>query len=426
MRISLVVATDLDGVIGLDQGLPWHLPADLKRFRKLTLGKPVVLGRRTFEAIGKPLPGRTNIVLTSRPEPGLPTGVLVARTPAEALVLAGNVEEVMVGGGAVVYEHFLPRADRIHLTRVRARLHGDTRFPAFDPAAWVEVAREEHEPDERNRYAWSFLTLERRPVPFALPAAVLVREVPASYARCLRRDPVAIDVAAARAQHAGYVSALREAGAEVVVLPADEGFPDASFVEDCAVVAGGRALLTRPGAPSRQGEVGPVADALARWYGVQRMEAPATLDGGDVLRVGRRLFVGLSGRTNLAGLECLERLAALDGLETVRVVVRAGLHLKSACGLAAPGLVLLAPGVLDPAPFEAAGLECLAVPEPVGSNCLPLGDRILVSADCPGTLALLVARGLRACPVRVTEFHKGDGALTCLSIRVPSPGTWCT
>ncbi len=266
-------------------------------------------------------------------------------------------------------------------------------------------------------------------LPFASPLRVLVREVSISYVECVRHDARArIDVAAARRQHADYVAALRALGLAVEVLPADDACPDACFVEDTAVVTGRHALATRPGAPSRRPEVAAVAAALGRDRTVLTATAPATLDGGDVLRVGDHLFVGLSSRTNRAGVDDLTRLAARDGLRVTAVEVRAGLHLKSACSLAAPDLLLYDAGVFgdaELAPFRADGLRCLAAPEPLGANVLALGDAVLVSASAPHTAALLAAwRDVRV--VDVGEFHKGDGALTCLSLRIPRDGCWST
>ena len=160
MKISLVVATDLDGVIGQDNRLPWRLPADLRHFRRLTLGKPVILGRRTFESIGKALAGRTNIVLSRAADFTAP-GCLVARSAEEALRLAASSDEVMVIGGASIYREFLPRADRIFWTLVEDRFPGDTRFPPFDPEAWREVERVDHEADDLNPHRYSFRTLVR-------------------------------------------------------------------------------------------------------------------------------------------------------------------------------------------------------------------------------------------------------------------------
>lgn len=266
-------------------------------------------------------------------------------------------------------------------------------------------------------------------LPFAAPARALVRAVPDSYARCLRRDPVAVDPARARAQVELYACALEQAGVAVTRLPADEACPDCCFVEDTALVlAWDAALITRPGAPSRRGERGPVERALRTELGrVEVMDADdATLDGGDVLRVGDTLWVGLSERTNPAGVAALTRAAAAAGLQVRALPVRAGLHLKSAVTLVAPGRLIAEAGALDLDPLRAAGLSCLEVDEPAGANVLALGGLVLVSSRAPATQARLAREpGVTVRALDVSELHKGDGALTCLSLRVPPAGAWC-
>jgi len=159
-RLVLVVAATDAGVIGRDGTLPWRLPADLARFKAMTLGKPILMGRRTYDSIGRPLPGRTNIVLTRSPE-WRADGVEVVHSPAEAIARAGDAPELMVIGGAELYRLALPLAQRIELTQVHADVPGDTFLPPLDPQAWREVAREDRAPDERNALAMSFVTLER-------------------------------------------------------------------------------------------------------------------------------------------------------------------------------------------------------------------------------------------------------------------------
>lgn len=159
--VTLVVAMADGGVIGRDNRMPWHLPADLAHFKRVTMGKPIVMGRKTFASIGRPLPGRTNVVVTRDRAFGA-EGVTVAHSLDEALDACGDVPEAMVIGGGEVYAAALPRARRIHLTEVHAAIDGDTRFPAVDPAAWREVARERRDADDRNPHAMSFVTLERR------------------------------------------------------------------------------------------------------------------------------------------------------------------------------------------------------------------------------------------------------------------------
>ena len=158
-RISFVLAFDRNKVIGKGGGLPWRLPDDMKRVRALTVGKPLIMGRRTYESIGRPLPDRTSIVLT-HDEAFHPEGVLVARSPADALRLAGDVPEVIIFGGAEVFREFLPMADRIYLTQIDADVGGDTAF-AFDESEWRVVESVAHPADPRHPYSFSFRTLER-------------------------------------------------------------------------------------------------------------------------------------------------------------------------------------------------------------------------------------------------------------------------
>lgn len=159
MILSLIVAVANNGVIGQRNGLPWRLPEDLKRFKALTMGKPIIMGRKTFESIGKPLPGRTNIVITHQAL-SLP-GCTVAPSLPAAIAVAGAVEEVMVIGGAEIYRQALPLAERVYLTEVHAEVVGDALFPALD-TQWRELAREDYPADERHAFAYSFVILTRR------------------------------------------------------------------------------------------------------------------------------------------------------------------------------------------------------------------------------------------------------------------------
>lgn len=157
-KLSLVVARADNGVIGRDNALPWRLSADLKHFKALTLGKPVIMGRRTFESIGRPLPGRHNIVLTRGDWTA--AGIVVVPSLDAALAAAGPADEAMIIGGAAVYAAALPLAARVQLTEVHAAPAGDIRLPPFDPAAWAETAREDHAADG-DAPAYSFVTLTR-------------------------------------------------------------------------------------------------------------------------------------------------------------------------------------------------------------------------------------------------------------------------
>jgi dimethylargininase len=251
-------------------------------------------------------------------------------------------------------------------------------------------------------------------------SVAIVRGVAASLAGGLSAVPPdpPVDVARARRQHAGYVAALRAAGLDVVELPADEAFPDCCFVEDTAVVAGGVALLTRPGAPARQGEPAGVRDALARYVTIETMAAPATLDGGDCCLLGRTLYVGRTARTNAAGAARAAEVFARVGVAVVEVPVSAALHLKSVCSPIAADTVLVAEGALDPGFF--AGARVLTVPagEAPAANAVVAGDRLLIAAGFPRARALLEQAGFACVEVDTSELRKLDGALTCLSILV--------
>ncbi|TDG16049.1 dihydrofolate reductase [Seongchinamella unica] len=166
MQLAVIVAAAENGVIGRNNALPWHLPEDLKYFKRVTLGKPVVMGRKTFESIGRPLPGRTNIVIT-RKESWSAAGVKVVHSLDEALALAEEIAvidgatELMVIGGAEIYRAALPRADRLYFTEVHAEVEGDALLPDIDWSTWTEVSRERFAASEANPYPYSFAVYER-------------------------------------------------------------------------------------------------------------------------------------------------------------------------------------------------------------------------------------------------------------------------
>lgn len=160
MRITLVAAVARNGVIGREGQLAWHLPDDLAHFKALTVGKPIVMGRKTFESIGKPLPRRVNLVMT-RTLDAL-EGCRIVRSVDEAIAAAGDAPELCVIGGEAVYAAFLPRAHVLELTHVDADIEGDARFPDFDPAAFARATAELHPADERHAYAFEMVRYERR------------------------------------------------------------------------------------------------------------------------------------------------------------------------------------------------------------------------------------------------------------------------
>jgi dihydrofolate reductase len=161
MRISIVVAVAANGAIGKDNALLWRLPDDLKHFKAITMGKPIVMGRKTYDSIGRPLPGRTNIVISRQADLEIP-GCIVVASLDDAMKAAGDVPEVAVVGGADIYRQALPLTNTVYLTEVHATLAGDVFFPKLTDSQWREAHREEHAADERHAYPFSFVTLERQ------------------------------------------------------------------------------------------------------------------------------------------------------------------------------------------------------------------------------------------------------------------------
>ena len=159
--ISLIAAMASNRVIGINNTLPWHLPADFKHFKSITMGKPILMGRKTYESIGRPLPGRTNIIITHN-RSYTAEGCQVVNSIDDALALAHNAAEVMVIGGASFYQQTLPLAQRIYLTIIHHPFNGDAYFMKLDDAVWHQTERLDCEPDEKNRYPYSFVTLEKQ------------------------------------------------------------------------------------------------------------------------------------------------------------------------------------------------------------------------------------------------------------------------
>lgn len=233
------------------------------------------------------------------------------------------------------------------------------------------------------------------------------------------REP--IDAAAAAAQHRGYCEALRACGARVVTLAAAAELPDSVFVEDTAVVLDEVAVLTRPGVESRRGEVGLIEPEVARLRPVVRVGPPATLEGGDVLRLGRTLYVGLSPRTNAEGADALRRLAAPHGYEVVTVEPRGCLHLKTGCSALDEEAVLFNPDWVDASVFRGREAVPVDASEPWAANVLRVNASVCVGAAFPRTAGMLAARGYDVRAVQVSEFAKAEGGLTCMSLLFRQP-----
>ena len=252
----------------------------------------------------------------------------------------------------------------------------------------------------------------------------LVREPAASVARGLRAsergDP---DVHAVRAQHAAYVAALRAAGLEVTVLPALEAFPDSMFVEDPALVFGEGAVLLRPGAASRAGEVAALAPVLrGRFDTVLELPPPGFADGGDVLTTARGVMIGLSSRTDRAGAEalvaCLARLGDAPGRRAAVFPTPEGvLHFKSACSLLDEESVLVTPAFARAGTFAGLREVVVAEGEEAAANALRVNDVLLVSAGYPRTAERLDRLGYRVVALPTSEVEKVDAGLSCMSLR---------
>ena len=248
------------------------------------------------------------------------------------------------------------------------------------------------------------------------------RPVTAAIARCelTHLERITIDVDVARAQHRSYERALEEAGCLVQRIDATQGWPDAVFIEDTAVVLDELAVIARPGAVSRRGETGAVERALAAHRTVKRVEPPGTLDGGDVLCVGRHIFVGCSSRTNASAIEQLGSLGRGFGYEVRPVAVRGCLHLKSAVTAVADDTLLVNRDWIPDARLDGFDLIDVDSNEPFAANVLRIGDRLLHAAAFPRTRERLERRSYHVTAVDLSELAKAEGAVTCCSLLVSS------
>jgi dimethylargininase len=255
-----------------------------------------------------------------------------------------------------------------------------------------------------------------------MPIIALTRDVSPAIARCelSHLERTAIDAAVARVQHDGYARCLASAGCVVQRVDASPDLPDSVFIEDIAVVFDELAIITRPGAESRRAETPPVAEAVGRYRPVRRIEPPATLDGGDVLRVGRTVFIGCSGRTNAAGIGQLRCTLRPLGYDVREIEVRGCLHLKSAMTAPADDLLLINRMWLPAVDLDGFDLIDVHPDEPFAANVLPLPDRVIHAAAFPRTRERLEARGIRVESVELSELAKAEGAVTCCSILIPT------
>jgi dimethylargininase len=246
------------------------------------------------------------------------------------------------------------------------------------------------------------------------PTYAIVRPPGRSYPDALTRvyPPPSVDPVLAREQHDAYVTALRDCGLNIIVLPPDDEHPDAVFVQDPVIVIGRQAIVARSAMPSRQGEANALSGVLGLHMPIVELAPPAILDGGDVLIVDERIYVGLSARTNHAACE---QLAKLTGRLTEGIPVSNDLlHLLSGCTYLGRNCLLTVKSLAAAFP----GFEHLVVPEQeaYGANVLVIGPRAIIPAGYPRTAALIEKCGLAVHPVPISEFEKRDGGVTCLSL----------
>lgn len=245
----------------------------------------------------------------------------------------------------------------------------------------------------------------------------ITRDVSPSIAQCelthLEREPISFE--AARAQHEEYVQCLAALGCEVRRLPAEPSMPDAVFVEDTAIVLDEVAVIARPGAASRRPETASIAKALEPHRALRFIEAPATIDGGDVLRVGTRLFVGMTSRSTSEGIAQLREFVAPFGYTVTGVPVTGCLHLKTAVTQVAPDLLLINPAYVDPHVFNMRYIE-VDSSEPFGGNALLIDETVIYPAAFPRTRRRMEQAGIAVQTVDASELAKAEGGVTCCSL----------
>ncbi|MEX2285089.1 MAG: arginine deiminase family protein [Gemmatimonadota bacterium] len=251
-----------------------------------------------------------------------------------------------------------------------------------------------------------------------MPRIAITRQVSTSLEQCaltfLEREP--IDVGLAARQHAGYEAALRESGVTVEHQNELARYPDAVFVEDTALVLDEIAVITRPGEPTRRGETEHIAPIIARYRPLATIESPAKLEGGDIVRLGKRLFVGLSSRSSQAGADQLRVIVEPFGYTVDAIHLEGALHLKSAVSALDGDTILAHPAWVDTARFGTNRVIAVAPGEPMGGNVLAIDGTVIVSDAYPRTREQIERAGFVTKAVTVTELHKAEAGVTCMSL----------
>ena len=246
----------------------------------------------------------------------------------------------------------------------------------------------------------------------------LTRGISAGIDRCEVSfiDRVAIDVEKMKQQHRAYEDMLRSMGYEVTQIPADDNCPDCCFIEDTALVLDEIAVITNPGSPARRGEVAGVVSTIEKFRKTVKIEPPATLEGGDVLRIGRNLYVGLTQRTNAAGVEALRKLVEPYGYRVTGVPTPGALHMKSVCTAADERTIVADPTRMDVSAFDGYDIIRIAPEEWMGGDLLPINGTVCIIEGFPKLQSALEARGFKVRAQNMSEFLKAEAGLTCLSL----------
>jgi dimethylargininase len=249
----------------------------------------------------------------------------------------------------------------------------------------------------------------------------IAREVSSRFNECelthIERTPISVEIA--RAQHHEYINALAEIGCQVIELPEEKDLPDSVFVEDIAFILDEVAIITRPGADSRKPETESIIRALSPHRALLHVTAPATVDGGDVLVLGKNIYVGLSTRSNDAAIRQLQELLDVHGYKVTGVEMHDCLHLKTALTKVDENTVLINPNWVENSHFKDFDWIEIDPSEPFAANCLPVNEHIIYPSSFPKTRAKLEGRGWKIIAVAVDELAKAEGAVTCCSLIVP-------
>jgi dimethylargininase len=246
----------------------------------------------------------------------------------------------------------------------------------------------------------------------------IVRKVPPSFQKCITtfNAQSEIDLTLARLQHQRYCDTLSGLGIEIVKLDPDDDLPDCCFVEDTAIVAGNTAIITFPGASSRVAETIATEKILAQFMEIFHITGPGRIDGGDVMKIGRQIFIGLSARTNMEAIDQVRSILEPGGYEVIPVKLKNALHFKSVCTSPGEGTVVMKEGHFDPGLFSDFNRVIVPNGEDYAANTLNVNGKVLMPAGFEKTRLLIEKQGFDVIPLEMSEFRKADGALTCLSV----------